>query len=497
MKKMHLLLISSALCFISFCQGLTTEEALQGDFIDIDLRPVGLLYPQKNEVVKGQLSFSWSERLGAKGYTVELVAANSQTTVLRKTVTLPSLIVSDTITGGSYKWFIRTKYPSKEVKSEEQTFEFLGNTLFVDQASASADEIGHRDAPYKTISDALNEAGQFTATNGQKVRINVAQGTYNETFILPSKVELYGGYNASDWSRDFINNVTNINAPTATPPVVVNFAQGVILDGFVLNTFTPTNAFEVTSAIIISSSDPVIRNNSINASYDGIKVSGNSDAHIVNNNIIVGNDDAFSISETIGVRILQVTSTNLRFESNALRGKDIGIYITDSQVMVNNNLLAKQKTALSTVKIGANSIVNLQNNTLIGALEISSENVNVSHNIIHDCATCVVANNAPTMLINNLIFDADNFLYNTINDVGADNNLHGELDGVAACGNSSCSYGNITTTLANTAVFTFGPFVPPLQDLYIILPNSPPDLDNSGGFNAGDIGANAAILGYR
>jgi hypothetical protein len=81
-----------------------------------------------------------------------------------------------------------------------------GTSLYV--WSQSAQSLGTRSAPFKTISEAISAFNSATHT-----AILVAQGSYAEPVVLKSGVKIYGGYSFNFAQRDVVNFPTLIEAP--------------------------------------------------------------------------------------------------------------------------------------------------------------------------------------------------------------------------------------------------------------------------------------------
>jgi hypothetical protein len=78
-------------------------------------------------------------------------------------------------------------------------------TIHVDVSGSDSND-GSSGSPYLTIMKAVDNASGFT-------QVKVGEGTYVETVIVcDEEIQIMGGYdNADGWSRDPLNNVTNID----------------------------------------------------------------------------------------------------------------------------------------------------------------------------------------------------------------------------------------------------------------------------------------------
>ncbi len=106
-----------------------------------------------------------------------------------------------------------------------RVFEDKDHAYFV---STSGDDTnaGTMAAPFAT----LYAATKYAASDGSDVY--VAEGTYSETVSLVSGVSLYGGFEATNWTRDPAAHTTTINGSATA--VYGNGASDLTIDGFTI-----------------------------------------------------------------------------------------------------------------------------------------------------------------------------------------------------------------------------------------------------------------------
>ncbi|MEW5797183.1 MAG: hypothetical protein AB1772_12615, partial [Candidatus Zixiibacteriota bacterium] len=135
---------------------------------------------------------------------------------------------------------------------------YLATDFFVSVTSGNDANTGGIGAPFATIQRAIDTAGLAGG------RVFVAEGTYNESLNLDSKVGLFGGYKNGTFTRDLANAVTTINGgPMA---VRVGDADSVSIDGFTIRSADAVAAGGSSIAISLhNATGIVITNNQIQA----------------------------------------------------------------------------------------------------------------------------------------------------------------------------------------------------------------------------------------
>jgi len=132
---------------------------------------------------------------------------------------------------------------------------------------------GAWDAPCLTITFGLSRAA---GTVG-KTRVNVSDGLYRENVTLLNGINVYGGYNATSWSRDFTVNVTVISGLTPNPTSVdrravsaTNITTATEFSGFTVNAESADPGGNSIGVYILNSNGQlVVRDNVINGARGG------------------------------------------------------------------------------------------------------------------------------------------------------------------------------------------------------------------------------------
>ncbi|WP_263436598.1 hypothetical protein [Stigmatella hybrida] len=164
--------------------------------------------------------------------------------------------------------------PTRDTDEPDDTFEdsncdgvdgLAAAGLFVDPASGTEGATGTKEAPLKTLSEALQRLRDNTGPNRPSF-LYLAQGTYPETgLVLDVPVSLHGGYNgAGNWLRAAAN-VTRIQGG-AVGLTVRNLQEdaGVVLDRLVVASSEPTTPGTPSIALHVIDSQAVrLRNDTL------------------------------------------------------------------------------------------------------------------------------------------------------------------------------------------------------------------------------------------
>jgi parallel beta-helix repeat protein len=214
---------------------------------------------------------------------------------------------------------------------------FGAPTYFVDAAGGSDANPGSSTSPFKTIKRAL----ALATTAGQQV--NVRPGTYNsangEVFPLqiPAGVSLIG---------DEPNR--GAGATPTTISGTVNVGANATIAGFTVNTAGGTG-------IVVNTSGPTVRNNTVTGNFLGISLAGSSN-HLVVLNAIINNNPS---SGATGLYNESTAASSGRAENNTVTGNPYGVYFympasdLGGAGSVGNNILSCN----TTIDVGTTSAV--------------------------------------------------------------------------------------------------------------------------------------------
>ena len=186
--------------------------------------------------------------------------------------------------------------PEKEKKQEALSeVKPQGRSIYV-SPSGSNRNAGTKDAPYKNIDKAINEANEYD-------KIHIAEGVYSGTFDvgyfeITKPMEIYGSFNADFSERDPKGTPTIIRTQPKSGSgkqtlIYIREAQNVVIDGLTLDmgeqnsynqnapegietgylNLTNTGGTPQRSAIRIVGNNVTIRNNTfVNISYGGVSI---------------------------------------------------------------------------------------------------------------------------------------------------------------------------------------------------------------------------------
>jgi len=241
-----------------------------------------------------------------------------------------------------------------------------GGVIYVDGVSGDDANPGTREQPKKTIQNAIDLADALM----DEGEVRVAEGTYHvyETLVVREGISLYGGFQASGWTRDVDLYPTELQGSGIE--TVIKPEQGVssvtVIDGFTIE------ASSVVTAVCIwcERGSPTIRNNILDASQgstDSIGILNSSSSPVILANTINaggGSADAWGIANNnspaqIWSNVIYGTGSNNNYkgiynnnsdaiiQNNTIRcglsawddvDHDVGIYNKDSNCIIENNI---------------------------------------------------------------------------------------------------------------------------------------------------------------
>lgn len=524
------------------CGNTYRDDLLNGNFGTIDKSSPGLLNPQNETTVinKNLSPFLWTNKTGIIKYKIQIAEdENFKNIILDKIISdsLYQLNVYDLkgiteLEAIQYFWRVASINGEEEIFSETNNFYVLDeNIVYADSNSVKTFQNGSKSAPFKTIQTAIaNAEARRNYDKDTPFHIYIAEGTYNEEVTLVAGISLWGGYDLDTWDRDIKNNVSIIQSPNdkairANSDVSIQYTETTIIDGLTID-ISSTNQ-EIT-AIYLNAGSPTIQNNVIN-------VTG------------TGNFNIYGIQENNSAAKLLNNVMNVI--QNAGYYNTTGIELNNSEIQIKNNLIFVQSVvddpgsnnyALKTVGFTGsvenniffvddadmysygfyisapeNSNPVFSQNTIYGFGYTVSHNSlagSYTNNILFGGSSYVfrepaVANSDPFSFSYNLLFNASTLYYNegsvALNDP-SDSSFCAALTAPDGFGykTTNCT-GNLgdTSTTTTTDVFDAGfvdlGSVTSADDLktWAIKANGPADLDSSGNWTFGDIGADAEKVG--
>ncbi|MEN6521082.1 MAG: right-handed parallel beta-helix repeat-containing protein [Armatimonadota bacterium] len=182
----------------------------------------------------------------------------------------------------------------------------------------------------------------------------VRSGTYTESIILPSYVQVYGGFCGSEENRtdrDWTTNVTVLGSPGITGRIVtIDGGQGCIVDGFTIQYGSATKG----GGIYCNNASATISNNTIKyntASADGAGIYCYNSLPTILNNWVVGNRGFRSDSRGGGI---YCENSNGKIVGNTITSNTAstygggGIYLRSitSALVIANNIISSNSSGI-------------------------------------------------------------------------------------------------------------------------------------------------------
>jgi len=507
-------------------------DFLDGVFLTNSGAKIQLLAPLENAASDTAPAFNWSGINGFTDYFVEMsknsnfvpLALKARVSGQAYAFSSGDLLIGTTLESTRYYWRIRSINESNTQYSVTRSLHVRSKTVsYVNSESTSSFQYGNQSAPFKSIQAAIEDA---KATG--KSEVYVAKGSYNESLVMRPGVALRGGYDAATWQRNITQNasiiVSNSDvAVKAGADITAAYASTTLLDGFTINA-TGTGSL---NAIYIHQGHLTIQNNTLNVNQTGAPageatgIVGISSSPTISKNTISISSAAGTTVRAYGIKLSFSTGTisaNL-ISLNVNTDYPEGIQISNATSMtVTQNaivVVAPSATAARGIYIGANANPSVKNNSISGTtgtqfqsivIEGNGNSPSIENNIIFPQSgttrigvfEAAAGTNDPATFLNNLIFSTVTSLYRDEGSAVTDRTTQGAL----TVGNTTlagpCSGNlapwNIMAGPYTANVFASGFSLTSLKT-WVILPNGPADLDLSGGWSTGDIGADVANAG--
>ncbi len=104
--------------------------------------------------------------------------------------------------------------------------------LYVSTSGSDQNGTGSKKKPWQSISYTLSKTKDTSSSN--RIAVCVAEGIYQESTIeLKPFIDLYGGFNSSDWERDVYKNLTVLSGNGKYRVIIA--ADNTNLDGFIIS----------------------------------------------------------------------------------------------------------------------------------------------------------------------------------------------------------------------------------------------------------------------
>jgi predicted outer membrane repeat protein len=201
---------------------------------------------------------------------------------------------------------------------------------------------GDAAAPWRTIGHAVSTVTDECLC---PPLIRVSAGTYNERVTMRKRVELYGGYNPADWTRDITANETVIDGGGGGSVVTFDSLgeSDMVLSGFTIR----NGSAECGGGIYCIQSSPTIASNTIRnnsaAEHGGGIYCDRFFATLTDNTIVENSASGYGYYGKGGGMYCNHSSATLaRNDVSRNSGRaGGGLYIDDSNVELSHNTIAK------------------------------------------------------------------------------------------------------------------------------------------------------------
>jgi hypothetical protein len=250
-----------------------------------------------------------------------------------------------TITKHVFKRSARHKHVCKGATSATDS---VG--VFYVSTSGNDANPGTKTLPVATVGEGITKA---SAADAPLVR--VAEGTYNESFTLARNVSVYGGFDATTWTRDVAANLTIIENTSDVGVHAPNTVfRSTVLDGFTIRAVAASGFVEPPSRAVFLEGGPIVSNNRIVAA--DLAVSGKHsfavyafgalDAALLTNNVITAGDSVNAASWAVFAE-----HSNIDLDQNLINADPAavascdgagwcgGVFMRDSRGTLTNNIV--------------------------------------------------------------------------------------------------------------------------------------------------------------
>jgi len=309
--------------FVCGCsQSATTQELLDTANLINDSAPPTIVSPPApggGRAVNQQITLQWSSKVAARTYIIDVASDSAFASPIAGSpfkvsspATSMALTLPDTV---RYYWRIRANY-NRASDYSTGVFDSIANVVYVycPGSATTCDDTnlsGNRTSPMRTINGAIN----YARTNSNITEILVATresgASYFETIIVPSGINLKGGYtsNFSEASRNIGTNQTKLFA-SGTVMYAVNILLPTVIQGF---NFVATGPASSVVTISSCNNNLILQNNRIETSVSqpgpsyGILMQNSGTTFlsgpVISSNVILSGNVTTPASTTTAVRL--------------------------------------------------------------------------------------------------------------------------------------------------------------------------------------------------
>ena len=384
-----------AVLFMAGCDGTSTSEYLNGEFIDYlnDTTPPDAILPVAGEkVFNGTAVLQWTSKKGASYYTVE-VTQNINADFSTQIPGSPfAVFASDTVLSldlpdesSTYCWRVKANI-TLPGQYGQSYFEAMDDAVYV-YCPADVSEpddagmAGNISRPYQTIMAGIAEANRMSLYTVRVAARQESPGVfleYNEIVVLREGVSLYGGYGPdfSEAGRDAAGNRTIITGRDGMAVKASSIAMSTVFDGFVVG----LQDDGVTSYAVYATSNPVNSLTIKNCEITGLTSStGDIDSYgiyikdslltIENNTVYAGDLDS---SQTRTYGIYNENSSPVIIDNTINGGSSLsrsyGIYNSGSDPLIQENDITGGASSRTYGIFSNDSAAEMLNNSIDGGV---------------------------------------------------------------------------------------------------------------------------------
>lgn len=345
--------------------------------------------------------------------------------------------------------------------------------------------------PWRTISKAVESCAPSAS---DPARIRIGQGTYKETIILRSFVELYGGYETGGWARNlslFKTIITPTDPNTFDPTIAA--AAGCRLDGLYLKGGDTGIMCEDCSPAIIqctiegaqtsgiqatgAEASPLIEGNTITGGKEGIFLY-NAGAPFISGNTIFSNSGN-AITAQHGSPVIHGNTLKL----NSLSALNLS-YVSSGSITANDILRNNQYgiTCYASAPLIANNHIAF--NIMGGIFCRENSQPRIIHNTLYLNGNGIGLQNSSPEIVNNISYMNSNYgvqeVYKNSEPILRNNCLFANVRGNYLDGGTTVSQTTAEFAFINNAGapvegnFAENPLLAdPANNIFALLPGSP------------------------
>lgn len=378
-------IILVSLGLLSSCTAITTtQQLLDTDFTNgLDRNPPTIITPvNKGIALNGAATISWTARLGAKSYLLQVAespdftkqVSGSPFSVSAPTTTL-EIKFNKSIT---YYLRVRSNLMVSDQYGATSQVDALSDTVYVycsDSATCGDSTVyqsGSLTHPYTRINDGVTNA---KAAGIPYVKVATRQTlTYDESINMADGIRLMGAYSSDFLSRSTSTNLTKVRSTGVSALIANQITSASVIEGFQLDVTGTT------------------------ANYTLLIIASNSNLTVQRNKIL-GNNYAGAVSIAVGLLGAGATTgTGPIVEANNILGgsgqASYGIYLETSSPIIRNNI----------IESGTASVIDSDGISCSAGQPTISNNSIIANNAASKTVGIYAVGSCAPVVVNNIIF---------------------------------------------------------------------------------------------